>query len=196
MAIQFTGSRAAFVAIVLAVGVYIALQLLDTSIKTTYKLFLMILVIIGAIAFSVFLLISTNRLTDFSAYENNIRLIIWSDALNFWSKSPIIGNGAAATSNYTMTCWYRYATHNCFFDMFGDSGILGVFCFANIILDVIKKASDRKKVIAFATVCMIPQAFINGFYTFNFWLVLCLIKLYSDYIREEKTEALSKERRI
>lgn len=180
-AILITGSRAPLVAIVVAVGVYAVLQLFDSAIRGIYKVIIIIAVIVSAVFVSAVLLSVTNRFTDISGYVSDIRLIIWADALEFWKRSPVIGNGVSSTSNYTLSCWYGRAAHNCFIDLLGDSGVIGVFCLAGILRKIIQSSPNKKMILTYVVICMVPQSFINGFYTFNFWFAICLIKLYSDY---------------
>lgn len=181
-----TSSRGSFVAIIASIGVYTILQLIDSRIKFLNKVLIILGIIVSTIFISVFLLYSTSRLTDFSSYSADVRIHIWKNAFDFWKKSPLIGNGAGSTSNYTLIGIYSLATHNCFMDLLGDSGILGIFCFLCILRNIIKSAGNKKKTISFIVLCFVPLMFINGFYTLNFWIVLCLSKLYSEYTILEK----------
>lgn len=187
LAILITGSRAALIGLLMPVLVYITLQILSRNTKFIYKIGIILGAIITAFVGSYILMTSgESRLTDVSGYMNDIRVVIWSDALSFWARSPIIGNGVNAVSNYTLTCWYGRATHNCFLDLLGDSGLVGIICLIGIIRLIIKKLQDKGIAIAFAVACLVPQAFINGFYGFNFWFLICLFKLLVNYQETER----------
>ncbi len=193
-ALVMTGSRGSFVAVVAAVGVYIILQMLDTDISSSYKVLIILGIIVSAVFISFLLLYSTNRLLDFSSYGTDIRLSIWKYALSFWRTSPLIGHGAGSTSNYTLFGIYSFATHNCFIDVLGDSGVLGGLCFLFILRNIIRSSADKKKTLSFVILCFMPLMFINGFYTLNFWIMLCLAKLYSDYTMLESPQNILKHK--
>ena len=181
-AILATGSRAALLSVLTSAIVYIFLKLTSNEINAKRKIKGLLFLFVMMIAFCYILTIySENRFTNISGYIHDIRVVIWNDALHFWLNSPIIGNGVNAASNFTLSCWYNRATHNCFLDLMGDSGVVGVMCFLGILMNILKRIQNKNILLPFIIICFLPMAFINGFYGFNFWFSVCLIKLFVDF---------------
>ena len=78
-----------------------------------------------------------DRMLNSDSYKNNIRLIIWKDALNAFWMNPFLGNGlqSGAVFSKSMT---GFVTHNCFLDILTGQGIVGllvyVFMFFKLLM--------------------------------------------------------------
>ena len=95
-----------------------------------------------------------------------------------------MGHGVESVSNYTLSQWYRYATHNCFLDILGDCGFWGLVLHAILLVFAIRKNRSKKNGVVFACAVLVPLAFINGYYTMHFWIIYALIYLFNTYYGE------------
>ena len=125
-------SQIAFLIIPIVIGYFIANVFLDTAVQMqdTQGLY-------GSI---------TKRIGDITlASEENSRLRLWENAIDYSIKHPLIGcgygNWKLASIPYTIfhttDLYVDYHAHNDFFEMFADLGLLGGISFALLFLLVL-----------------------------------------------------------
>ena len=125
-------SQIAFLIIPIVIGYFIANVFLDTAVQMqdTQGLY-------GSI---------TKRIGDITlASEENSRLRLWENAIDYSIKHPLIGcgygNWKLASIPYTIfhstDLYVDYHAHNDFFEMFADLGVLGGISFALLFLLVL-----------------------------------------------------------
>lgn len=176
MGVVLTGSRAAFLAIVGAVIVYLAFEVVRMDVPTAKKIGIFIVVAMAGIGVIYYIMSNDMaRLFDIQTYQDDIRLVIWMDALSFFKGNVLLGNGISSTSQFTVSRWYGLPTHNCFLDMLGDSGILGAGCMVALIVNNIKKSNNKQMSCVLTALALIPLASINGYYTMHFWIALAIL---------------------
>jgi len=191
VAIFFTGSRGAFLSLVVAFIIFLLGFLNNKSINHNKKI-IVIIVMLFALIICFILFRSTSlfeRMFDKSGYTDNIRLLIWEYALEGFRKRPLIGSGLYSGSYYSQL-HLKWVTHSSFIDILVSGGIivsaLWIFVFAKILK---VKSINKWFMFSLFFAFFLPYMFINGYETLSFWLPLtimcylsktCLINNYDE----------------
>lgn len=189
IAVMFTGSRSAFLFLMATYGYVFILYIFNKNIKAWKKIvmsffvvsFLIfgLIILYGVIPVSVLV-----RYTDFSNYDDNIRLIVWERVLEYFTNLSLnlkLFGAGLESSNVISIMLTQLYTHNIYIDILYSVGITGSLIFMMIILRNIFmcKKGDRGIVFGLALISFGPLFFINGFNTPSFWTPLILINLIS-----------------
>ncbi|MCH5165999.1 MAG: O-antigen ligase family protein [Clostridiales bacterium] len=131
--LYFVQSRGAIVS-----GFIGALVLLLTNIRSKRfaKMSIVVLPIIAAIGIVAFVYLSNERNIDF--LNSNGRTDLWLIALSEWVKHPVFGN------NVYLTYGIHPSSHNLYFDLLSQVGIVGFVLFALIIATLFKRIKNKR----------------------------------------------------
>lgn len=176
MSILFLETRASFLTIII-VAVFICCEYLSEDKLNVKKAIILFVVVLAVVLLSLLILSNSNfaRLTSIESYKENIRLVIWKNALMGYKNNQLFGSGLGSASYYS-TIATGYQSHSNYIDIICDFGIVGLALFIILIyslMNVPKK--QRIHMTAFIISYMFPLAFINGFQTLAFWLPMLMI---------------------
>lgn len=199
-ACYITGSRAAFLTMLIASALIFSKVVLSNGLNAKSILILFAIVI----AMTILYLVLRNtalfaRMGDVEGYTDNIRLKIWAEAMKAYYANPIWGSGIQSGTYYAQQ-ELRWYTHNCFIDMLTGQGLIGTILFLlTYIYYFWGKKGNRLFMFAMLVSYLIPLFFINGYETLTFWVPMCMCKLLSDAFKEYSYkdilwEAMSLER--
>lgn len=191
LAIFFTGSRAAFISILLIIAVIIAGFIFNKRMSGKKIVMLFMVICIISIVFSY---ISTNtlfeRFTNIAGYSSNIRIRLWREALNAFFEHPILGAGRGAANLYALNALGNYV-HNTYLEILCDQGIIGIVLFIALFTRFIKV--KPKNLVFMVAICIgffVPLLFISAYQTFGFWFSISFCIILSEYLREKSVEDL------
>lgn len=180
MGIFFTGSRGAFVSalLVLAIAVFKMLFAGKLSVRKIL-IFLMFLIMIFIIYRLLMRSTLFERMLNVDSYSNNIRLIIWKDALHAFWAHPFIGSGLQAGAVFSQRLT-QFVTHNCFLDILTGQGVFASLIYIYIFVKNLKvKESNHYFMVMLLAAFFTPLFFINGYESMTFWLPMMLCKQLS-----------------
>lgn len=190
LVIVLTASRGSFLSLSISSLILIIYKLDRTKInmlKVKNLLFLIFLLISSIIIY-----LSINNyfpkelervLNIFDGSGGNGRLDIWTNAIAFWKKSPLFGQGY---NSYLL--YYKQAIHNTYIQILCDWGLIG-FCFicAYQIFFGIKVFSSDIDFFSIFIGTVVALVFLDGFGEKAFWIVLILISLNPKKVPNERT---------
>jgi O-antigen ligase len=202
-AVCLTGSRAAFIGIILSLTVMGIQYLFARKVSFLKKVFWIVLCIVICIVLYTQLehilpsflynRLFTNSLNDNS---NADRLILWKNGFNGFLNRPFLGYGVGNFNYYVRLIFPQHkvvVAHNSFLDILIDVGIIGFGVFAVMVYKNIKYIFREGKVFIPLFVCFLFTALIvGGERTFFFWndiIILTLIsKCFSDKLVKSTDE--------
>lgn len=182
-------TRASFLTIIIVLGIS-AFEYFYEEGMSIQKIIILILTIISA-ALIIAWIISMpafSRLTSIDSYEDNIRLIIWKEALKGFNANPLFGSGLGSASYYAVIAT-NYQSHNNYLDILCDFGIVGLLLFLSIIILLLRVPKKYKLyMVSYMISFLLPLAFINGFQTLVFWVPMLLLVHENVILRSLKEE--------
>lgn len=190
-AIFYTGSRGTMLSVFLALVIVItkALSAANTT-KMIAGVFMAFLILFACLLLSDSPLFK--RMFSIASYTDNVRLMLWSYALEAFYHNPIIGSGVQSGAYYVALYTTRWtASHNCFIDLITSSGLLG-----GVIIGVIYKSminvrkGNRLFMFSMFVSFFMPLFFINGYETMTFWMPMVLCRISSNICKKESYRTL------
>lgn len=189
--IFFTGSRGAFLGLVLSIGIIVSKIIFSGKISGR-KVILFFLVMLS-ILFAYEILMNSRlaaRMLDAESYTGNIRWVIWGKALQAFRKHPIIGSGLQSGSAFSRSST-RFVTHNCFIDILTGQGIIGICLFTVSFWGILSvKRENRYFMLAMMASFFTPLFFTNGYEGITFWLPMIFCYQISFYCKNNSCENL------
>jgi len=171
-----TGSRAAFLFIVLSYFINIVFFIFHKKKHRIFKIFtLTILLCLLCIAIR-FLVPSDllSRVTNLSNYKNDSRLVLWLETLKLFIKYPLLGVGLNGANSYLTSQGYHHS-HNVYIDILSGSGIIGFLLYILILFNILNvKKSDKAFIFGYMLTSLGPLFFINGFNAPVFWIPMLI----------------------
>ncbi|MFV8806037.1 O-antigen ligase family protein [Aerococcus urinaeequi] len=187
--VLMTGSRAAFIFLLLTYTYFFSIILFRSSIKAYQKLllvlFLSTIVVVGWNFMENILPANiVERTTNISSYTDDSRLGFWGSALsefkNFTPMKQIIGNGLNS-SNLILLKTFKFNSHNIYLDILFSTGISGSIIFLNIILyNIFYNKKNKSILLGFFLFLFGPLFFINGLNTPTFWTPMILLGILGE----------------
>ena len=185
VAVFLTGSRAALISMVISLLLILINEFTNKEKNNGTK------IIVLLVSFFLFLFlylclqgnILFSRMTDAEGFSTNIRLRIWSYAIEAFTRKPFIGSGIQSGTYFAQQS-LRWYTHSCFVDLITSVGILGAFLFLIVIFDFVRvKKGNRLCMLTIILSMFVPLFFINGFECATFWFPMILCKLISKSLK-------------
>lgn len=175
IAVFMTGSRASFLALVMAIT-FLCLPALKDKRRIFSVVFFCIIAIIA-----VFMIMPEDlfaRLLNFESYNdgsNRLRSSLWNAAIEIWLENPVFGSGQNVVLNKGVDhgALMKLMTHSTFFDMLAEFGIVGAVLFYMIPVKWFFKAWKEEEIIVTAglvgtlATSMIISAQYSQYYWFN-----------------------------
>ena len=192
--IVILGSRASFLSIILPGALLIYMRFfrgeltLQKLIGRVVLIFLVIISLVSSISFS-----GLERFIDLKSYSDNIRLTIWHYAFEAFRNSPLIGSGVGSTGYFAqfVPLHHYSSSHNCFLDLIGYTGILGVGIFVLEVKNLLKvKNGNLLFTVSFMQALFIPLFFVNGLEGLTFWGPMILLQSCNDVLKEYSVNEL------
>lgn len=185
VAVFFTGSRASFIALVVAMG-FAFLHFVFAK-KISYKMIVIYVLTLIVAVVAYFLLLKLpimQRLLDPESYSSNVRLVIWGYAIEVFKDNIWFGNGLGATCQWTIQN-IKLNSHNNYIDILGDQGLVGMAIFLVMLYNIFKvKKCNILFMFVIGSAALIPLAFINGYQTFSFWGLIIVLQILSNYLKQ------------
>lgn len=123
------------------------------------------------------------RMMDMASYTDNIRLEIWGHAMQGFYEHPWIGSGIQSGAHYARQS-LRWDTHSCYVDILAGQGLVGAFLYLLIYIGCLKvKRGNRHFMMVMMLAFFLPLFFINGYESASFWGPMTLCKAVSDQCR-------------
>lgn len=168
-----TGSRAALIAIILGVALYIKdiiLYFKKHGIIFFAALFAFIILVVVILKTNIFERYDIKSLFDGS---NSRRLSLWINALKTIIKNPIIGNGIVSTSEIigSVTGMYNPA-HNTFLEVWIQLGIFGLISILYLTLKPLSSKNNLVKSLVLVNVFV--SLMISAEATLAFWMNIAI----------------------
>lgn len=185
LAVYMTGSRGALITLLVISFLSVMKFFLIGGFNLKKVLFIVLFGILGFLFY--YALSQTNlfdRMFNADGYSNNIRLTIWGYAIEAFERRPWIGSGIQS-GTYFAQLHVRWYTHSCFVDLITTVGIIGAICYVIQYLQcIIVKKNNIIFMIALFSSLFLPLMFINGYETITFWMPMMMVKIVSDFCRE------------
>ncbi|HJB45123.1 MAG TPA: O-antigen ligase family protein [Candidatus Mediterraneibacter surreyensis] len=180
MGIFFTGSRGAFASALLVILIAVFKILFTGEISVRKILFFLMFLILIFIIYRLLMCSALfERMLNADSYSNNIRLIIWKDALNAFWAHPFIGSGLQAGAVFSQRLT-QFVTHNCFLDILTGQGVFASLIYIYIFARNLKvKEGNHYFMLMLLVAFFAPLFFINGYESMTFWLPMMLYKQIS-----------------
>lgn len=198
LAVFLTGSRAAFLALLISLFILLFIYFFDSKIVVYKKILMISFGVLISVYFFVNIIeilpeFTYNRLflNSLDDSSNRERIALWSLALENFLYRPLFGYGAGVFSYYVHKEYSHHivvVAHNTFLDFLVDFGIIGFFFLGLLFY--------RNICICFKKngVCLIPllicwfmtSAIVGGERAFFFWNGLIMISILSKYLKENK----------
>lgn len=169
-------TRASFITIIIVIAI-MAFEYFYKDGMSTKKVMMLILMLVAMVFIGIWIFSTPafSRLTSVESYEDNIRLVIWAEALKGFFKNVLFGSGLGSASYYSVLATH-YQSHNNYLDILCDFGIVGTALFLMIIVFLFKVPKGKKiYMLSYAIAFLLPLAFINGFQTLVFWVPMLLL---------------------
>lgn len=113
------------------------------------------------------------RITVFGEENDNGRFELWKEAAEAWLQSPVLGNGLGA-----MYRIYGKATHNTYFQLLSETGILGFAIFVSFSIKLLfEMFKTNKAYFCLLVGCLIQIAFLDALENRCLWVILCWLSL-------------------
>lgn len=180
-----TGSRAAY--LVLSIVLLLCFLLYIRKIKSTKKMLIsaslitIVLIVCWSLVKQVLPESVIMRLTNLGTYKNDVRLKLWKQAFELFSRYPLFGAGMESANNYLISIG-MFNTHNLYLDILIGQGLVG---FALLGIVMVKFLEVKKKDLSFMIIMCFsffaPLFFINGFNTATFWTPLIICQIFKNY---------------
>lgn len=178
-AILLTGSRSSFLALSLGVSCILCGMLWH---RKAWKKILIVIAILNFV-FIVFLPEDlVLRFCNFNSYKdgsNNLRLNIWTAALNIWKTNPLLGAGQNAVANHGVEYGARIhmMTHSTYLDVLAEFGIIGLVLFLTIPLKCLYWSYKYKNIVLLSIVLstLSTAAIVSAQYSQYYWLNMILL---------------------
>lgn len=124
------------------------------------------------------------RMTIFGEGSDNGRLELWNRAFNVWEQSPVFGKGLGAMYHI-----YGKATHNTYFQLLSETGLLGLTVFIWFAIRLLLKMFKTNKVyFALLIGCLIQIAFLDALDNRCLWVILCWFSLMPNKMEKAENE--------
>jgi hypothetical protein len=163
-----TGSRSAFLSVILGAIVISVLMINNKKNRNLYYVFFIFVVIM------VFILLPTslkNRYLNMNSYSdgsNGTRILLWINAIDVFSRRPLFGYGPINTGIINMHVnKFDHVAHNSYLGVLIQYGIIGLIMFMMIPINLLIRAIKRKNILIVAAIinigfsCMIIETQLN-----------------------------------
>ncbi len=177
VAIVYTASRSNFICLavsnILVLFTFIRKRQINLSLRIIGVLLFAVIVVYGIRFISMEYADQWARMNAFGEGDDNGRYALWQRAFSVFLSSPLWGNGLGH-----MVSVYGKATHNTYFQLLCETGLIGALLFASVIFIIIKKLRHADKVYLILFFSMLLQvAFLDALDNRCFWVVLCWMNL-------------------
>lgn len=186
VAIVYTASRGNMVCLLISNALVLLFFLNKKNVPFWIRLAWIVIVIVAALYMSGYFASNFSqqweRLTLFGEGSDNGRFELWNRAFDAWKKSPIWGNGLGA-----MYQTYGKASHNTYFQLLSETGILGLCIFVSFAIHLLTKMFRTNRVFFCLLIgCLIQIAFLDALDNRCLWVILCWFSLMPN--KMEKAE--------
>lgn len=181
-----TGSRGAFVAVVLSFGT-IYIKCSDATDKKITSFFIILLAV--AISFAVLpgSILERFNFKNFNDASNSLRINLWTAAWRIFMQHPIVGSGANSMMNHGLEFGARInlMVHNSYLELLADYGLIGfvfwILAYGAIIKNAIKVSNWFVVSVMLGTLC--AAFFITAQDSAFLWInyLMCILMLKNNY---------------
>lgn len=177
IAIVYTASRgntlSFLIANTLLVFVYMCQKGVALHIKIIWIVFIVGVVLFFGGYLSALLPQQWERMFSFEQGADNGRFELWNRAINAWKTSPVFGNGFG--SMYRI---YGKATHNSYFQLLSETGLLGLLLFGLFLFNTLRKTFRYDKTyFCMLLGCLFQVMFLDALDNRCLWVILCWMVL-------------------
>lgn len=177
VAIVYTASRSNMLCLLISNALVLLFFLNKKNVPFWIRLIWIAVVIVVALYISGYFASNFSqqweRMTVFGEGSDNGRFELWERAFNAWKHSPILGNGLDA-----MYRTYGKATHNTYFQLLSEAGLLGLCIFVSFAIYLLSKMFRTNKVYFCLLIgCLIQIAFLDALENRCLWVILCWFSL-------------------
>ena len=177
IAIVYTASRGNMLSFILSnallVLVYMRKKNVAFYVKAIWIIFIAVAIIYLSNYLSVFLPEQWKRVFMVGEGSDNGRFELWKRAIEAWGMHPVFGNGLG--SMYRI---FGKATHNTYFQLLSETGLLGFLLFVAFLINLLRKTFKFDKVyFCLLLGCLFQIAFLDALDNRCLWVILCWMAL-------------------
>lgn len=177
IAIVYTASRgnalSFLISNALLVFVYMCQNKVALHVKIIWIIFISVAVLFLSDNLSALLPQQWERIFTFGQGADNGRFELWQRAFEAWKSSPIFGKGLG--SMYRI---YGKATHNTYFQLLSETGILGSLLFAIFLINTLRNTFRFDKTyFCLLLGCLFQITFLDALDNRCLWVILCWMSL-------------------
>ena len=173
VAILYTASRGNMLSFIISnallVLIYMAKNNVALHTKVIWIVFIAVTIFFLTNYLSIFLPEQWERISTFGEGSDNGRFELWKRAIEAWKMHPIFGNGMGA-----MYRVFGKATHNTYFQLLSETGLLGFLLFVAFLINLLRKTFKFNKVyFCLLLGCLFQIAFLDALDNRCLWVILC-----------------------
>ena len=188
VAIVYTASRSNMLCLLFSNSLVLLFFLKNRDTPIWIRLIWIVVVLVGALYISGYFASNFSqqweRMTVFGEGSDNGRFELWNRAFVAWKHSPIFGNGLSA-----MYQTYGRATHNTYFQLLSETGLLGLCIFVSFAIHLLIKMYRTNKVYFCLLIgCLIQIAFLDALENRCLWVILCWFSLMPNKMEKAEYE--------
>lgn len=183
LAVVITGSRGGFIGMLLSMAILISAFISDTSIKSSYRTFAIVLVFV--ILGGIYIYLSQfygDYLTRSLSFTGDTgggdgRTSIWTERLFFVMESPLWGCGMIFDRGF----WRGWANHNTYVQVLYGSGLIGIVLFLIPIITIYMRSKAKLLMLALYFSVFIPIFFLDTLDNRLLWNALIIFDILSQH---------------
>lgn len=186
----FTGTRAAFLNIILSTMIQLTLSVFSKSKKKLMIISsVMILIVIIPLFINVFYEYmptrTLERLVSFDSFEEDSRLVAWEIVLKKFTEYPILGLGLGNANQYLQRFDAISDLHNVLLELLVNQGLIGFSFYILMLVNKIRyiNKKDKNLIITMGFTLFFPILFQNGLVGLTIWWPTTMFILFVNYSR-------------
>lgn len=177
IAIVYTASRGNMLSFVISNAllffIYMTKDNVALHIKIVWIIFIAVAIFYLSNYLSVLLPEQWERMFMYGDGSDNGRFELWKRAVGTWKMHPFFGNGLG--SMYRI---YGKATHNTYFQLLSETGLLGILLFVAFLINLLKKTFKFDKVyFCLLLGCLLQITFLDALDNRCLWIIVCWVAL-------------------
>lgn len=177
VAIVYTASRGNMLSFIISNALLVLVYMTKNNValhtKVIWIVFIAVTIFFLTNYLPIFLPEQWERMSTFGEGSDNGRFELWKRAIEAWKMHPIFGNGMGA-----MYGVFGKATHNTYFQLLSETGLLGFMLFVIFVIRILKKVFRFDKVyFCLILGCLFQIGFLDALDNRCFWVILCWLSL-------------------
>jgi O-antigen ligase len=194
-----TGSRAALIASVIALALFLTFYICSLKIRPVKKVIPIIIILLAVFFFFnyaeqilppfLYNRMFGNLIDGLDDSSNAQRIALWENALNGFFKRPLFGYGIGNFNYYVRQLWPKHTVvvaHNTYLDFLVDSGIFGLSSILIMLFINIKPIFSHKGICFLPCLIslLITSFIVGGERTYFFWNGFIVLSIISKAIKQ------------